>query len=243
MGGTVEESLAPDSELSSASLIGDTAGDCSTNDCVIDVDDDPDAPDGNWTVAVSKLASTEMILSFPTPAGSPSVGPDLQEFRVQVRQFDTGQTGTPEARIELWENGLLVRAGVNQPVVGAGQVLSFTWDAAELGTADGSLVEIRVVGTKAAGSGSVRNTVDIGAVKWIVVAGGGGGGGSATDCSAFDDQCNVGVCNETADQCEAQAANEGNNCEDGDVCTTEDTCSGGTCQSGTPLSCDDGGVV
>jgi len=195
---------------------------------VIDVDDDPDAPDGDWAVAIADTSDTEMILSFLTPAGSLRAGTDLQEFRVQVRQFNTGQTGIPEARIELWENGLLVRAGVNEPVVGAGQVLSFTWDAAELGTADGSLVEIRFVGTKATGSITVRNTVDIGAVKWNLAATS-TGDGSATDCSGASDQCNVGVCNEGTDTCDATPANEGLSCDDGNPGNEPDTCQSGVC--------------
>ena len=35
--------------------------------------------------------------------------------------------------------------------------------------------------------------------------------------------CNVGVCNETLDQCEASPANEGISCDDGDVCTVGET--------------------
>ena len=33
------------------------------------------------------------------------------------------------------------------------------------------------------------------------------GSGGLTDCTAFDDQCNLGVCNETTDVCEAPPAN------------------------------------
>ncbi len=49
-----------------------------------------------------------------------------------------------------------------------GLLLSFTWNASELGTADGSLVECKVVGTKSGGSPGNRNTVDVGAVEWNV---------------------------------------------------------------------------
>jgi len=133
-----------------------------------DVDDDPDSPDGNWLLATGNNVNTAVEASFPTPTGNPTVGADLQEFRVLVRQYDEGQTGTPDARIELWENGVLVRAGSDTAVPVGGVVLSFTWNANELGTADGSLVEVNVVGTKSGGAPGARNTVEVGAIEWNV---------------------------------------------------------------------------
>jgi hypothetical protein len=47
----------------------------------------------------------------------------------------------------------------------------------------------------------------------------------------------VGICNESADACQAQPANEGNACDDGLYCTTGETCSSGICGNGNPLSC------
>jgi hypothetical protein len=63
------------------------------------------------------------------------------------------------------------------------------------------------------------------------------GGGSATDCSGSGDQCNTGACNETADACEAVASNEGGGCDDGDLCSTGETCSGGACSGGATTDC------
>ena len=162
------ERQAPDAEDTQANLIGDTAGDCSTNDCVIDVDDDPDSPDGNWAVASGNNVNVQMSLTFPTPTGPPTVGADLQEFKCWVREFDQGQSGTPQARIELWENGVLVRAGSASDVTTTGEMRTFLWNANELGTADGSLVEVNFVGTKSGGSPGARNTVDLGACEWNV---------------------------------------------------------------------------
>jgi hypothetical protein len=133
-----------------------------------DVDDDPDSPDSSWLLADNNNVNTAVLGSFSTPTGSPTVGADLQEFRALVRQFDEAQAGTPEARIELWENGVLVRAGSDTSVPDGGVVLSFTWNANELGTSDGSLVECNVIGTKAGGSPSSRNTVEVGAFEWNV---------------------------------------------------------------------------
>jgi len=138
--------------------------------CVIgDLTSDPDAGDANWCVASGNNTHTDVRTSFPTPTGNPTVGADLQEFKAEVRQFDGGQSGTPDARIELWENGVLVRAGIDVAVTSSvSQIITFTWNANELATADGSLVECKVVGTKSGGSPSARNTVDVGGIEWNV---------------------------------------------------------------------------
>lgn len=58
------------------------------------------------------------------------------------------------------------------------------------------------------------------------------------DCSSLDGPCLTGVC--VGGACEAHAANEGGKCDDGNACTTSDTCVAGTCTGGPPLNCDDG---
>lgn len=172
------ERQAPDTEDTQANMVGDTAGACSSNDCVIDVDDDPDSPDGNWARPTGNNVNVQMSLTFPTPTGSPTVGADLQEFKCWVAESDPSQGGTPQARIELWENGALVRAGSDSDVTGAGagEMRTLTWNANELGTADGSLVEVNFVGTKSGGSPGNRNSVDLGACEWNVTYTAGGGG-------------------------------------------------------------------
>ena len=133
-----------------------------------DIDDDPDSPDGSWAFATGNNSSGTLRTSFATPTDDVSVGADLQEFKIYVQQFDTGQTGDPDARIELWENGTLVRAGSDVSVTGSGQTISFTWNGNEIATADGSLVECHLVLTKSGGSPGARNTVNVGAVEWNV---------------------------------------------------------------------------
>ena len=149
------ETLRPDVQLSCGGLV--------TCD-VLEHDDDPDI--SSVTInATSNNVNTEYGVDFPTPTGNPTVGAGLQEFKAGVIEFDSGQSGTPDARIELWENGSLVRAGSNVPV-SVYAVLSFTWNANELVTADGSLVQCKVIGTKSGGSPSARNTVRIGHIEW-----------------------------------------------------------------------------
>lgn len=70
--------------------------------------------------------------------------------------------------------------------------------------------------------------------------------GSPPDCSAFDSDCTVGVCNPGTGQCEAQAANEGGSCDDGFDCTSGDACASGVCEGVENCppgqSCDGNGV-
>src|SRR3990167_1182665 len=118
-------------------------------------------------VASSNNVATDVRTSFPTPSGNPTVGAGLQEFRALVRK--QGGTGTPTARIELWQAGALVRAGSNTGVTStSGVVHSLTWNANEIAAADGSAVECKLVGTQSGGSPSVRASIDMGAVEWNV---------------------------------------------------------------------------
>lgn len=150
------QTLSPDAILAQTSLTGTVSA----------IQDDPDTPDGAWLVASDNNSSTDVRVSFATPNTTPTVGAGLQEFRVRVRRFSASQSGVPTARVELWENGSLIRAGSEVNVTGTGQVISFTWNASELTTGSGANVECMVVGTKTGGSPTTRNTVDVGAVEW-----------------------------------------------------------------------------
>lgn len=132
-----------------------------------DIDDDPDSPDGLWITAPDNNSNTDVLASFGAVTGTLSAGADKQEFKVYVRQFDGGQSGTPQVRIELWESGSLVRAGTAANVNSAtGEIHTFTWNKTELTTESGVNAEIKVFGLKSGGSPSARNSVDIGAVEW-----------------------------------------------------------------------------
>lgn len=149
------ETLRPDGELSDVGLVANSE---------LDHDEDPDV--SSVTInATGNNVNTEWGGDFPTPSDNPTVGVDLQEFRVGVEEFDSGQTGTPTARIELWENGTLVRAS-GETSVSTYAVLNFLWNANELATADGSLVQCKLIGTKSGGAPGARNTVRIGHMEW-----------------------------------------------------------------------------
>ena len=154
--------LPLDVVVSSSNLTGAT---------VANLDDDPDAPDADWATATS-VADTSLQAGFPTPPSDPAVGADLQEFRVLLRK-DVSGGNDPDYDLELWESG--GGAPLATLVSGAtlssdtGEVVSVTWDASLLGTADGSAVELRVVGNRSGGNPSKRRTVEVGAVEWNAV--------------------------------------------------------------------------
>lgn len=62
------------------------------------------------------------------------------------------------------------------------------------------------------------------------------GNGVPRDCSGVADQCNDGVCDENQKSC-VKSPRSGS-CDDGNICTVNDTCNAGSC-SGTPLDCTD----
>jgi len=65
---------------------------------------------------------------------------------------------------------------------------------------------------------------------------GGSCGGMAMDCSAMDDMCHVGTCNEVTAECESIAVMDGTTCDDAAACTSSDVCTEGTC-AGTAVDC------
>lgn len=50
------------------------------------------------------------------------------------------------------------------------------------------------------------------------------GGGAPHDCSDVDEGCFVGACDDQANACVPVPADEGSECDDGDICTVQDTC-------------------
>ncbi len=113
-------------------------GSVNLNDATVaQLDNDPDTGDGLWAVATGNNASTEVHAGFPTPSAALNSGADLQEFKTRVRPFSATQTGDPTARLELWEAGVLVRAGSNVTLQNDGGeiVIAFTWDATEITSA------------------------------------------------------------------------------------------------------------
>lgn len=57
------------------------------------------------------------------------------------------------------------------------------------------------------------------------------------DCSYLDNGCNVGQCNAGIDACVQIALNDGDTCDDFDVCTENTTCTAGACINGDSVDC------
>lgn len=152
-----QERVAPDALVGTSGYQGTPV--------LSDVTDDPDSPDANFHVATNNNVNVETHCGYPAPSDTLVDGADLQEFRALVRRTAGSGTGDPDARIELWENGVLVRAGSDAAVTSdTGQVIAFTWNATEV--TDPALTEIKVIGTKSGGSPTVRSAVDVGAMEW-----------------------------------------------------------------------------
>ena len=58
---------------------------------------------------------------------------------------------------------------------------------------------------------------------------------AGVDCSSLTTACATGTCDPGTGGC--LAVPRSGSCEDGDLCTTGDFCSGGACQTGTPVDC------
>ncbi len=61
--------------------------------------------------------------------------------------------------------------------------------------------------------------------------------GPQKTCPVSADPCKVNVCNPATGDCVTENAPNNTPCEDGNLCTLNDTCQGGTCQPGSPRTC------
>jgi hypothetical protein len=152
-----EERLAPDGIITQDNLSG----------VIGDIQDDPDNPDANWWTCSDHGQDTVAHVSFPTPTGNPTVGVDLQEFRIYVRR-SRDKSNQPRVRIDLYENGELIieLTGLLYVTSLIGQVHYTHWNANLLSNSDGSGVEIYVFGDASSGNPANRETVEVGAVEW-----------------------------------------------------------------------------
>ena len=155
------ERQSPDAIVTQTNLTG----------TITNIQDDPDSPDGNWWTAGVNV-STIAHISFPTPTGNPTTGAGLQEFRILLRKTATNNGKTDDTyTIHLYEDGVLrqstIASGGNTPT--GGVVVSATWDAANLTSADGSGVEVYISTTpEAGGAPTSRGSIEVGAVEWNV---------------------------------------------------------------------------
>lgn len=107
----------------------------------------PLSPDTDWLTA-SAAGETLLYADFVTVDGNCK---GQQKFAIVTRKTSGGDIGIPTVRIELWNNGALVRASSEINVTNTvSQYVEWTWDASEIAGNDYSEVEIKVFGTPGA---------------------------------------------------------------------------------------------
>lgn len=139
------ETLLPDALVSSSGTTGNFSS----------VDEGVDAADGT-SLTLNGGTSTARF-SFPTPSLPPKSGTGLQTFRVRARRL----TASPNLGVYLAETGGGTTLLSTVTLTSSFADYSVTWDAAALGTADGSAVEIHLAAT--AGGGVLLDALD-----WVV---------------------------------------------------------------------------
>jgi hypothetical protein len=132
-----------------------------------DIDDDADtsASDSDFLSATSDALS-DLRASFPTPTGNPTTGTGVQNFKFRLRLT---QNAPQNVTVELRETGGGSLQSTTISVTStAFATYTFSWDAANLNTADGSAVEIYITGGSSSGPPSGRWTWEISALEWNV---------------------------------------------------------------------------
>jgi hypothetical protein len=116
-----------------------------------------------WMIAKSAGSDPVVRVSYPTPA---SALDSVQTFEARVRKY--GGSSTPTARIDLYENGVLLAQGTSTPVTSTSQQVltqTFNLSSLHLQNANGSGIEARFVAVHA-GSGKTRASVDLEYLDW-----------------------------------------------------------------------------
>jgi len=136
---------------------------------VDDVDNGIASP-GTWLTEGDDGLDTIARVEFPTPSGDPNTGAGLQKFRIWCRRSTTVGGNDPTLDVALWEADSQV--SILQTAISitslTGELVEVTWDATLLGTADGSVVELHVIGQRSGGSPGVRRTVEFDEFEWVV---------------------------------------------------------------------------
>ena len=146
------ERKSPDALLVSTNLTGS----------ITVIVDDPNLSEGDWLSATDETLDTVARVSFPSPSGNPTAGPGFQEFKFLSRL--TSSASPCAYSVDLYEDGSLVGNLDSGTITSTtGQLITAVWDAADLGTADGSLVEAQITITA-----NVDTTGEIGAIEWNV---------------------------------------------------------------------------
>lgn len=137
--------------------------------------------DTDYILATNNNTTSDVRFGFDSPSGNLTAAA-TQTITAVVREFDSGQTGTPTITIEIWETGggaPIVSSAITDVDQGnSDQTVSVTFTDANTTDDTGASLEVRLIGTKTGGSPGARNTVNFDYLKWDVDYTAGGGGPS-----------------------------------------------------------------
>jgi len=153
---------------------------CSTINCSIALDDDPQAingspGDGDESIASANTQTIQIL--FATPSANPNTGTDAQVIEVAIYRTDAevttcgdpltgGTAGTYDLAVYCAGSDRVVLATV-ATITGDSEVLSFNFTYPGACQADGSDLELNFTNTEAGGSPNDRRGTGLDAVRWV----------------------------------------------------------------------------
>ncbi len=143
------------------------------------IDDDPDAPGGDWCTADSDGTSWNFVVTLGTVTDTLDNTTDAQTIEFYVRSFDESATNDPTIQMEIYDKttvdcDTLHESGTVTTLTDAGFPAKITDTWTSSGISNKNDVCVKIICTKAAGGPGARNSCDIDALEWDVVAAAGG---------------------------------------------------------------------
>lgn len=172
------EDLAPDADATNPTDVFNNAcaTACSTADCRLDIDEDPDAAEDELEVS-SKTDNATIRFDFPTPSGDPSTATDGQTFDLTMSRCDDDSSCTegtggndPDFNLDVYCNGTLdVNMFSKSKVTGVDQAFSGTWTFDDVNcAADGSDLQAHFTFGESGGPAASHRWPCIENIEWEV---------------------------------------------------------------------------
>lgn len=177
-----DEELGPNDENDSTNTENEAGTACSSADCHLDVDDDPDSTDGNDVCTNTNNASIRFDLQ--DPSANPDTGTDAQSIDLVMTTTAAGSNPCPEDAggnaptfsLELYCNdsatGVIPFSGVTITGIDTSYGADFTFPGAC--NADGSDLQFHFTLGRSSGSAPDRRFAGIEAIEWDVIHATGG---------------------------------------------------------------------
>lgn len=142
------------------------------------IDDDPDSPGGDWCTADDDATTWDFTVTLGTVSDTLDDGTDAQIIEYYVRSFDESATNDPTIQMQIFDGTSCADLHESGTVVtltdgGFPAKITDTWTSA--GISNKNDICIKILCVKAAGGPGARNSCDIDALEWDVVAAVAGG--------------------------------------------------------------------